>query len=338
MKEGAKLTAAELTYTKAVRSLEAAQGALKNFEKHEAPAAVEAAKISLKAAQDSATHAADEYKELVAMYKADEFAEMTKELVLKRGRSRMALAERRLAQADQGIEAGQLRHRFDQALAPEDHIAFAERFGEINVNRFFRPVEGHPQIAEVLKEPDQKTNIGGGWHTDHSYDVEPALGSILYAREVPQTGGDTLFAGMGAAYDALSPRMQAFLADLTAVHDGEPEYRGRYADRGVDDTGKVYPKSVHPVIRTHPVTGRKSIYVNRIFTTRINDLAETESRALLDFLFEHCERPDFQCRFKWEEHSVAFWDNRCAQHLALWDYYPNVRSGYRVTVKGDRPV
>ena len=225
----------------------------------------------------------------------------------------------------------------DQELSIEQHKTFGRKFGPLHVHPGSPPPGGHPEII-VIHADEKSTKISGQkWHSDVSCDEEPPLGSILYLHTVPESGGDTVFASMYAAYDALSERMQAFLGDLTATHDGEPEYRGRYADRGVDDTGKVYPKAVHPVIRTHPVTGRKSIYVNRIFTTHINELTASESRALLDHLFDHCERPDFQCRFQWEQHSVAMWDNRCVQHLALWDYYPQVRSGFRVTVRGDRP-
>ena len=225
----------------------------------------------------------------------------------------------------------------DQELSIEQHKTFGRKFGPLHVHPGSPPPGGHPEII-VIHADEKSTKISGQkWHSDVSCDEEPPLGSILYLHTVPESGGDTVFASMYAAYDALSERMQAFLGDLTATHDGEPEYRGRYADRGVDDTGKVYPKAVHPVIRTHPVTGRKSIYVNRIFTTHINELTASESRALLDHLFDHCERPDFQCRFQWEQHSVAMWDNRCVQHLALWDYYPQVRSGFRVTVRGARP-
>jgi len=124
---------------------------------------------------------------------------------------------------------------------------------------------------------------------------------------------------------------------LTALHESEHVYRGRYSDRGVDDDGKLYPHAIHPVIRTHPETGKKSIYVNRTFTTRINELNETESRAILDYLYDHCEKIDFQIRFRWEINDVAFWDNRCAMHRAVWDYWPEERKGRRVTIKGDRP-
>jgi taurine dioxygenase len=164
------------------------------------------------------------------------------------------------------------------------------------------------------------------------------LGSILHLTQVPETGGDTLFANMYAAYEALSAPLKTLVTGLTAVHASEHVYRGRYSDRGVDDANKAYPQAVHPVVRTHPETGRKALYVNRTFTTRINELSQEESDALLDLLFRHCEHINFQIRFRWERNDVAFWDNRCAMHRAVWDYWPRERKGRRVTIKGDRPT
>jgi taurine dioxygenase len=156
-------------------------------------------------------------------------------------------------------------------------------------------------------------------------------------RDVPESGGDTIFASRYGAYEALSEPMKKFLTGLTATHDGEQVYRGRYTGRGVDDTDRVYSRAVHPIVRTHPVTGRRALFVNRYFTTHINELSSDESRVLLDYLCTHAEQVKFQCRFSWAPNAVAFWDNRCVQHIAMWDYYPQVRSGYRVTIKGDRP-
>jgi len=225
----------------------------------------------------------------------------------------------------------------DQRLDFDSHKAFGRKFGDLHIHPGSPPPDGHPEVI-VIHADENSTKISGQkWHTDVSCDAEPPMGSILYLHTVPPSGGDTLFASMYAAFDALSESMKSFLENLTATHDGEPEYRGRYADRGVDDSGKTYPRAVHPVVRTHPETGRKALYVNRIFTTHINELTREESTAVLEHLWRHCEKPDFQCRFQWEKHSVAFWDNRCVQHLALWDYFPNVRSGYRVTIKGDSP-
>ena len=225
----------------------------------------------------------------------------------------------------------------DQELTIEAHKALGRSFGELHIHPGSPGPDGHPELLIVHADKDSTRVAGERWHTDVSCDEEPPMGSILHLWEVPESGGDTLFASMYAAYEALSEPIKRFLEPLTATHDGEQVYRGRYAERGVDDTGKVYPRAVHPIIRTHPVTGRKALYVNGTFTSHINELTREESRALLAFLYEHAARPDFQCRFRWRPHSVAFWDNRCVQHMAMWDYYPKVRSGYRVTVKGDRP-
>ena len=162
------------------------------------------------------------------------------------------------------------------------------------------------------------------------------MGSILRLFTVPDPGGDTLFASMHAAYEALSDRMKTYLDGLVAVHDGGPNYRRRAAIDGRNDD-RVFPRAEHPVIRTHPVTGKKAIFVNPVFTVAIKGLSEDEGDAILRFLYAHNQREQFQVRFKWRPHSIAFWDNRAVQHLAMWDYFPQVRSGERVTVKGDRP-
>jgi taurine dioxygenase len=164
------------------------------------------------------------------------------------------------------------------------------------------------------------------------------MASVLRIFEVPSSGGDTLFASMYAAYDALSEHMKKFLDPLMAIHDGGPNYIDRAKRAGIYKPDKVFPANPHPVIRTHPETGKKSIYVNKIFTQNIEGIPKDESKSVLEFLFQHIAKPTFQCRFKWEENSIAFWDNRCALHHAMWDYYPEVRRGYRVTIKGDKPV
>ena len=162
------------------------------------------------------------------------------------------------------------------------------------------------------------------------------MGSILYIKQSPPHGGDTLFASMYAAYDALSERMKTYLDGLIAMHDGEPVYRGLFSNYGVADKPS-YPHAEHPVVRTHPVTGKKALYVNRGFTTHIVGIPRDESDAILRYLYDHAENPLFQCRFRWSENAIAFWDNRCAQHRAMWDYWPHTRSGNRVTIKGERP-
>lgn len=154
--------------------------------------------------------------------------------------------------------------------------------------------------------------------------------------ELPDFGGDTLFADMFAAYEGLSEPIKKMLEGMTAIHDGEYVCRGRYD--GAVDEGKAYPRSEHPVLRTHPVNGRKALFVNRIFSTRLVQVSRNESDAILRMLLEHLENEAYQCRFRWQKNSVAFWDNRCAQHLAMWDYYPQRRRGLRVTIKGDAPV
>ena len=162
------------------------------------------------------------------------------------------------------------------------------------------------------------------------------MGSILHLHTVPEEGGDTLFASMSAAYEALSAPMKAFLGGLIAIHDGTRNYRSRSRRDGREDNND-YPRSEHPVIRTHPVTGKKVIFVNPVFTMRLKDMPREESDAILAFLYRHNARSQFQMRFRWHPNSVAFWDNRSVQHMAMWDYFPNVRSGYRVTIQGDRP-
>ncbi|HUC69027.1 MAG TPA: TauD/TfdA family dioxygenase [Stellaceae bacterium] len=224
----------------------------------------------------------------------------------------------------------------DQTLTPEQQEDFGRRFGKLHVHPAAPGrLEGHPEILVIKANEKSKRVAGEEWHSDVSCELEPPMGSILYMHEVPANGGgDTLFASTYAAFEALSEPMQRFLEGLTAIHDGEHVFRGRY---GVDDQGKQFPRAEHPVIRTHPVTGRKGLFVNRGFTTRIAQLKRHESAALLEMLYRHIETPEFHCRFKWQPGSIAFWDNRCAQHHAMWDYYPLHRHGHRVTVCGDKP-
>ena len=223
----------------------------------------------------------------------------------------------------------------DQHLTPAQQKAFGRLFGELHIHPAApKEVPEHPEILVIHADENSKHVAGENWHSDVSCDLEPPMGSILYMHELPPVGGDTLFASMYAAYEALSEPMKRFLEPLTAMHEGEHVYRGRY---GVDDRGKVFPKAEHPVIRTHPVSGRKALYVNGGFTTRIKQLPRPESDAVLQFLYRHVETPEFHCRFRWQVNSVAFWDNRCVLHHAMWDYYPQRRHGHRVTIKGDKP-
>jgi taurine dioxygenase len=224
----------------------------------------------------------------------------------------------------------------DQTITPEQHTAFARRFGALHIHPAYPMLlDGHPEIMVIFADDKSKRIAGEDWHSDVSCDPEPPLGTILHMLEVPPVGGDTLFASMGAAYDALSEPVKRLLAGLTAIHDGEHVYRGRYEVATATD--KVYPRAEHPVVRTHPVSGRKTLFVNRLFTARIVQLSKLESDAVLEMLCRHIETPEFHCRFRWQPGSIAFWDNRQVQHHALWDYYPHRRRGLRVTIQGDKP-
>jgi taurine dioxygenase len=227
----------------------------------------------------------------------------------------------------------------DQRLAPADHLAFARRWGPIVQNKFFPEDAEYPDIAEVRKEPDQQTNIGGGWHADHSYDAEPALGSILVARELPASGGDTFFANLYAAYDALSEGLKNTLEGLRGFHSNRHLYGegGLYRKtdlasqlKGMDMVGDA----VHPAVITHPDSGRKALFVNPGHTLRFEGWTAEESRPLLGFLFEHSSQDAFTSRFRWTPGSVAFWDNRCTWHYALNDYQGSRRLMHRITLAG----
>ena len=225
----------------------------------------------------------------------------------------------------------------DQVLTAEAQKALGSRLGPLHVHPAAPSLDDHPEVMIIHADEGSKVVAGNGWHTDVSCDELPPMATILRMETVPPSGGDTLFASMYAAYDALSEPMRTFLEPLSAVHESGHVYAGRYGTKESESRDGKFPSAVHPVIRTHPVTGRRALYVNRSFTTRIRGLSRSESRAVLDFLFTHQENPEFQCRFRWAPNSVAMWDNRCAQHFAVWDYYPAVRHGYRVSVVGDRP-
>jgi len=230
-----------------------------------------------------------------------------------------------------------------QSVSPEEHILFAENFGTININRFFQPVADYPQIAEVRKNPDQSKNIGEQWHTDHSYDQIPALGSVLVARTLPDSGGDTLFASMYKAYDALSADMKKRLEGLTAVHSSRHAFGAKaYDDKDKEDfadrlgnTSAATQDAVHPVVIKHPLSGKSAIYVNADFTLHINELSELESKELLATLYQHCQSQEFVYRFSWQDGSIAFWDNRATWHKAMNDYQGQGRLMHRITVEGE---
>lgn len=227
----------------------------------------------------------------------------------------------------------------DQQLTPEEHIAFARRWGEIDINKFFPANGQYPEIAEVRKEKEQKTNIGGAWHTDHSYDPTPAMGSILVARELPEEGGDTLFSNMYAAYEALSDGMKKTLGGMKAVHSNALAFGAAGFYKNSDQAGgfkgeRLIGEAVHPVVITHPLSGRKALYVNPAFTTHFEGWNAFDSKPLLDYLYAHAVRPEFTCRFQWREGSVAFWDNRATWHYAVNDYHGERRLLHRITIGG----
>ena len=230
----------------------------------------------------------------------------------------------------------------NQNLSPEEEIIFAELWGEININRFFTNLEGYPKIALVSKEPDQKKNIGGAWHTDHTYDLEPAMGSILFAHQVPKKGGDTLFSSMYAAYETLSDGLKGSLKNMYGRHSSRHVFGTSRAKRNDDTVGRIINSdkakqdAIHPVVITHPQTGKKALFVNPTFTLGFDGWSDEESKPLLNYLYSHATKPEFTCRFKWEEGSIAFWDNRSTWHLAVNDYHGQRRLMHRITINGTR--
>jgi len=230
----------------------------------------------------------------------------------------------------------------NQTLTPEAQMAFGRCFGVLDTHPFVEGSPEHPEVIDIVTEAEDGFNFGGGWHTDVTFLDAPDLGSILYAVDVPPFGGDTLFANQHAAYESLSGTMKALLDGLVGLHSAGPQYAaGGYStlSQAMRTKNPEGAHSVvrHPVVRTHPETGRKGLYVNRAFTVGIDGMRPDESAALLGFLFAHATREAFTCRFRWEAGSVAMWDNRSVQHYALYDYRGQRRRMRRITIGGDRP-
>ena len=228
----------------------------------------------------------------------------------------------------------------DQALSPEQFMAFARRIGKPVEYPFVKGIAGFPEIIEVKKLEHEKVNFGGIWHSDTAYLEQPPMASMLIAREVPPHGGDTLFANMYLAYEALSTGMKRLLDGMLAVNaSSKANVTRTREDRIKSDGGEGAKEYIaeHPVVRTHPETGRKALYVNVGHTVRFKDMTEEESRPLLEYLFQHLARPEFTCRFSWRPASIAMWDNRCAQHNPVNDYHGYRRVMHRITLAGDRP-
>lgn len=228
----------------------------------------------------------------------------------------------------------------DQDISVEQHIAFGRKFGEVEIHPFTPNLEGHPEVVCLNNDRDKPPSINL-WHSDVTWRQEPSLGSILRALEIPEVGGDTLFANMEDAYESLDDKTKQQIENLYAVHDNENFLTGFFT-KGIaaDEVQRLreqYPPVTHPVVRTHPISGKKSLYVNTVFTRHIVDMDPDESQRLLEKLYLTAWIPDHQCRFRWRKNSFTFWDNRAAQHYAAADYWPEIRRMQRVTVIGDKP-
>ena len=228
----------------------------------------------------------------------------------------------------------------DQDLSPAQFLALGRRFGEVIEYPFVKGLPDYPEIIPVLKLEHEHVNFGGVWHSDTAYLDVPPMASMLVARQIPPYGGDTLFANMYLAYEALSDGMKAMLEGLTAVNSSAKADASRTREDRMKDSAREVKKdyvAAHPVVRRHPETGRRALYVNVAHTVRFDGMSEEESTPLLDYLFRHQTRPEFTCRFRWRPGSIAFWDNRCAQHNAVNDYAGHRRLLHRITLAGDTP-
>ena len=236
----------------------------------------------------------------------------------------------------------------DQQISPSEQLRFARHWGAIHLHPFMEGMADFPEILEIVKRPTDKRNFGGSWHTDQMFSPQPALGTILYAKQVPSAGGDTMFTNQYLACESLSGAMRIMLDGLRTVCVGDrfkrsggksrkELYPGQMASMRVKDPGEdVQTTSIHPLVRTHPETGRKALYIGG-HVQRFEGMTDEESEPLIEFLMRHSTRPEFTCRFRWETGSLAFWDNRCTQHFAVNDYPAETRVMHRITVAGDMP-
>jgi taurine dioxygenase len=253
------------------------------------------------------------------------------------------LADEVVADIRQALLDHQVIFFRDQSLSEEALMAFGRRFGDLLLHPNLLKAGPHPEVIHIRKEPTDTRVVGEDWHADTTCLDTPPMGGILYALETPPAGGDTLFASQSLAYEALSDGMRAMLDGMNAVHNdtrvaGPNVGVNKGRSSGVRDDDEWRPtESVHPVVRTHPETGRKGLFVNISYTRRFEGMTEAESAPLLQFLYDHASRPEFTCRFNWKPGSVTFWDNRCVNHIAVNDYYGHRRDMRRVQVVGDRP-
>ena len=236
----------------------------------------------------------------------------------------------------------------DQHLSPEDQVALTARFGEVLRVPYVKHLDEHPDIIAVLKEADERkiSTFGGTWHSDFSFLDQPPSLTILYGREIPPFGGDTLWSSQYAAFDALSPRMQEMMCGLSAVQTGWPHGTKGPGPNAAVSRSVVMTRNdptadrevIHPVVRVHPITKRKALFVNPVYTQRFDGMTEEESKPLLSYLFAHATKPEFTCRLQWEVGTLALWDNRCVLHLAINDYDGSRRLLHRTTVAGETPI
>jgi taurine dioxygenase len=224
----------------------------------------------------------------------------------------------------------------DQDITTEQHLAFAERFGELEEHPFLRAKDGYQKIVEFAKD-ERVIGVENVWHHDVTWRTQPSLGSVLRAVDVPRVGGDTLFADMCAAYEGLDEKLKRRIDGAVAVHDFSHSFGLAMSPEELAVQQAKYPPARHPLVRTHPATGRRCLYVNAIFTSHVEGLPADESRALLEHLYRQADVPEYQCRFRWQKNSIAFWDNRAVQHYAVSDYDPQRRVMERVTIIGDDP-